>query len=142
VQLSRITHDPSLFGAYSQVCPTFVHFCGALEGAGPSLREGQPASSSARADAASRAWGRGSIESLERSGPMARRLAKVTSAAPAARTAGMNFPLVALAALKDISEDGSTDPGRTLMGALALLVIIAVVIGIGQMMTGGERTSR
>jgi hypothetical protein len=55
---------------------------------------------------------------------------------------GAPVPLVALASLKEISEDGSTDPGRTLMGAIALLVIIAVVIGIGQFMTGSERSAR
>ncbi len=39
-----------------------------------------------------------------------------------------------------IIEDGSTDGSRTAMGALALLVIIAVVIGIGQFMTGNGST--
>ena len=52
------------------------------------------------------------------------------------------LPLVALTALKEISEDGSTDANRTLLGALAILVIFAVVIGIGQLMTGGERSAR
>jgi hypothetical protein len=52
------------------------------------------------------------------------------------------LPLVVLTALKDISEDGSTDASRTVIGAVAIIVIFAVVIGIGQLMTGGERSSR
>jgi hypothetical protein len=50
--------------------------------------------------------------------------------------------LAAIVSLHEIIEDGSTDGSRTVMGALALLVIIAVVIGIGQFMTGSDSTAR
>jgi hypothetical protein len=53
---------------------------------------------------------------------------------------GAPIPLAALASLKEVAEDGSTDPTRTLLGALGVVVIIAIVIGIGQLMTGNERS--
>jgi hypothetical protein len=55
---------------------------------------------------------------------------------------GAPVPLVALASMNDVLEDGRTDGMRTLLGALGVLVIIAIVIGIGQMMTGSERSAR
>ena len=61
---------------------------------------------------------------------------------PAMNLLGAPVPLAALLALKDVSEDGSTDPGRTLMGAIGMLVIIALVIGIGQLMTGSSGSTR
>jgi hypothetical protein len=54
---------------------------------------------------------------------------------------GAPVPLAALLALKEVAEDG-TDPTRTLLGALGVVVIIAIVIGIGQFMTGSERSAR
>lgn len=45
--------------------------------------------------------------------------------------------LIALAAPDMFSGDANGDSGtRTLLGALVILVVIAVVIGIGQLMTG------
>jgi hypothetical protein len=55
---------------------------------------------------------------------------------------GAPIPLAALVSLKEVAEDGSTDPTRTLLGALGVVVIIAIVIGIGQLMTGSERSAR
>ena len=47
MQLSRCTHDPSLFGAYSHVCPTFVHgaACASPDGRAPSCADRQPPTS-------------------------------------------------------------------------------------------------
>jgi hypothetical protein len=55
---------------------------------------------------------------------------------------GAPVPLVALASLKDVLEDGSTDGMRTVLGALGCLVVIAIVIGIGQAMTRSDRSAR
>ena len=146
-----MTHEPSLFGANSQVWPTCVHFCGVPEGDGPALPEGQPARSepkrSARAARAVRSIvsDRNTLLPAEvKRGPIEQGSDGWSGAPGAARELPMiaPLPLVALTALKEISEDGSTDANRTLLGALAILVIFAVVIGIGQLMTGGERSAR
>jgi len=55
---------------------------------------------------------------------------------------GAHLPLAAMASLHEVIEDGSTDGSRTAMGALALLVIIALVIGIGQFMSGSGSAAR
>jgi hypothetical protein len=50
--------------------------------------------------------------------------------------------LTALASLGEVVEDGSVNWQRTILGALGVLVVIALVIGIGQLMTGSARSSR
>ena len=54
---------------------------------------------------------------------------------------GAPVPLAALVSLAEVVEDG-TDGPRTLLGALGVVVIIAIVIGIGQLMTGSARSAR
>jgi hypothetical protein len=56
--------------------------------------------------------------------------------------ASFSHGLAAMASLHEIIEDGSTDGARTAMGALGLLVIIALVVGIGQFMSGNNSTAR
>ncbi len=55
--------------------------------------------------------------------------------------AHLSHGLAAMTSLHEVIEDGSTDGTRTLMGVLALLVIIALVIGIGQFMSGSGSTA-
>lgn len=50
------------------------------------------------------------------------------------------IPSVALAALSFVAGDRNGDSGeRTLLGALVVLVVLAVVISIGMLMGRGER---
>lgn len=77
-----------------------------------------------------------------------RRVAGVLAGAPlAARSVDMNLLgapvlLSALATLYQKGDDGSTDGTRTIYGTIGVLVILALVIGIGQLMTGSQRSSR
>jgi hypothetical protein len=50
--------------------------------------------------------------------------------------------LTVLASLGEAVEDGSVNWQRTLLGALGVLVVIALVLGIGQWMTASGRSSR
>ena len=55
---------------------------------------------------------------------------------------GAPAPLAALAALNEAIENGSTDGNRTIIGAISVVVIIAIVVGIGQLMTGSARSAK
>jgi hypothetical protein len=56
--------------------------------------------------------------------------------------AGVPILLAALASLHYAGDDGSTNGMRTVYGALGVLVILAVVIGIGVLMSGSSRPAR
>jgi hypothetical protein len=55
---------------------------------------------------------------------------------------GALVPLASLASLHEVVEDGSTNGPRTVLGAIGVVVIIAIVLAIGHFMTGSDRSAR